>query len=150
NKPQLCLALSVNLALMQATFLPVMAEPANGAIWQKLSGANTATVARPAAKSAAKPQAAHRQLAMAPQAAKANNAAASGQAMLFLSSKGSGAGALAGAVAPAAALTIHPALPEADAPQSASDTPLVASAEPVPLNLPTAAETPSTPIVGKD
>ena len=37
KKPQLCLALSASLALLQANLLPALSEPASPSIWQKLA-----------------------------------------------------------------------------------------------------------------
>jgi len=41
KKPQLCLALSVSIALLQANLLQANAAPASAAIWQKLAGASS-------------------------------------------------------------------------------------------------------------
>jgi len=106
------------LTLGQSTLVPAWSAPTSGSIWQTLSGAKAGTskpattktaVARPVTKSAAK--------ANAP----------SGQAMLFLSGK-SKSNTIDGA--PAAALTIHPALslssqPEAQAAVAAAAMPAV-------------------------
>jgi Flp pilus assembly secretin CpaC len=108
SKPQLCLALSVGITLTQANLLPALADPEAGAIWQKLSGTSAKkTSASTSAKAkAVKPSAGHvasRQSASA--------VVPDGHAMLFLTGKGKQS-ALPGAIAPAAALTIHPALSE--------------------------------------
>jgi len=107
SKPQLCLALSVSITLTQANLLPALADPEAGAIWQKLSGtsAKKTSASTPAKAKAVKPSAAH----VSRQSASA--VVPDGHAMLFLTGKGKQS-VLPGAVAPAAALTIHPALSE--------------------------------------
>ncbi len=99
EKPQLCLALSVGLTLMQANLLPAQSEPASGSIWQQLSGTAGATTKAPG--TVKKPVAVQRAVkpATLPDA----------HAMLFIKGKQN---AVPGTVAPAAALTIHPALPD--------------------------------------
>lgn len=100
--PQLCLALSVSMALAQVPMLPGEAAPASGNIWQKMSGGSVAQSQPVRAKSVivkskatVKPAA---QKAAAP-------IAGDGQAMLFLLK---GKGTAASAPTPGAALTIHP------------------------------------------
>ena len=39
NKPQLCLSLTLSLALLQANLLQASASPGSAAIWEKLAGA---------------------------------------------------------------------------------------------------------------
>lgn len=115
KKPQLCLALSFSLVLLQANLVPAMAEPASPAIWQKLSGA-----AEPSAKTvshfAPKKKASPYLVAKGTSAAKGTfssyttygvaTASADGQALLFLSGRHKDASN----TMPAAALTIHPSL----------------------------------------
>lgn len=118
NKPQLCLAFSVSIALLQANLLQANAAPGSQSIWEKLSGAEAGSQSGRAAKSTASksaPQAARTSAAarkvVAPTVS-AHGVAASGidgQVVLFLGKKESGA---QGTQAPAAALTIHSALPE--------------------------------------
>jgi Flp pilus assembly secretin CpaC len=105
KKPQLSLALSVTLALAQASLLTAHAAPSAN-IWQKLSNAPAKSVAAPA-----KPKSAVRTNKVSAVAKKQQHVAvtptsqAEGQAMLFLMGKNKQTG---GSVAPAAALTIHP------------------------------------------
>ncbi|MCA0313573.1 MAG: pilus assembly protein N-terminal domain-containing protein [Candidatus Melainabacteria bacterium] len=100
NKPQLSLALSLSLVLLQANTLTAKSEP-QGAIWQQMSGSGVAKASQRAvaAKSAVK----------STKAVTANTKELDPHAMLFLSGKSKEVGA--GGAAPAAALTIHPALP---------------------------------------
>ncbi|HEY9785533.1 MAG TPA: pilus assembly protein N-terminal domain-containing protein [Candidatus Obscuribacterales bacterium] len=128
KKPQLCLALSVTIALAQVQMLPAAyAEPASASIWQKMSGN-----AKPAF--AARPKAAQRTLtATSTPNSVAAAAPASGQVMLFL---GKGKGGNAATPAPGAALTIHPQVAEDEAPalaqaETAPSEPQAAKAEPV-------------------
>jgi Flp pilus assembly secretin CpaC len=122
KKPQLYLAVSVSIALMQANMLPALSDPATQAIWQKLAGATTSAKAAPAA-SRAKLAAAPVRHAVAvsgkrsvPPSALSVSAqglaarGSGGQVMLFFKSNDNNGSAQAHA--PAAALTIHPALPE--------------------------------------
>lgn len=122
KKPQLYLAVSVSIALMQANMLPALSEPATQAIWQKLAGATTPAKAAPAA-SRVKLTAAPVKHAVAVTGRKpvppsaltvsAHGIAAGptgGQVMLFFKSNDNNGGTQPHA--PAAALTIHPALPE--------------------------------------
>ena len=106
KKPQLCLALSISIALLQANLLQANAETSSQAIWQKLAGVNANSGRKPVAKKAA-PNVVHRR---AMPAVTANGVASSGnnngQVVLFL-----GKDKDSGAKAPAAALTIHSSLP---------------------------------------
>ena len=99
NKPQLSLALSLSLVLLQANWLSAQSE--SGAIWQQMAG--QAQVSKQSIKPAATKGGAAK-----PAASKASAVDAS-HAMLFLAGKGKEIGA--GGAAPAAALTIHPGLP---------------------------------------
>lgn len=99
NKPQLSLALSLSLVLLQANWLSAQSE--SGAIWQQMAG--QAQVSKQSIKPAATKGG-----AVKPAASKASAVDAS-HAMLFLAGKGKEIGA--GGAAPAAALTIHPGLP---------------------------------------
>lgn len=109
KKPQLSLALSVTLALAQASLLTAHAAPSAN-IWQKLSNAPAKSVAT-SATAAAKTKSAVRTNKVSAVAKKQQHVAvtptapAEGQAMLFLMGKNKQTG---GSVAPAAALTIHP------------------------------------------
>lgn len=111
KKPQLCLALSGTLSLMQASFMPVLSAPQTGAIWQKIAvSAKVPTTAGGAKKKsihvASSPT---RQKSGQWQQSTGSTFGAQGHSLLFLSSKGREAGGLSGTV-PAAALTIHPSL----------------------------------------
>jgi Flp pilus assembly secretin CpaC len=99
NKPQLSLALSLSLVLLQANWLSAQSE--SGAIWQQMAG--QAQVSKQSIKPVATKGGAAK-----PAASKASAVDAS-HAMLFLAGKGKEIGA--GGAAPAAALTIHPGLP---------------------------------------
>ncbi|CAN5145243.1 hypothetical protein BH11CYA1_BH11CYA1_34290 [soil metagenome] len=103
NKPQLSLALSLSIVLLQANWLQAQSEP-QGAIWQRMasSGAGVSRSTQRVATNIKQASAAKK----AP-VAKVDAVDAS-HAMLFLS-KGKDIGA--GGAAPAAALTIHPSLP---------------------------------------
>lgn len=112
NKPTLSVALSVSLALAQAGWQ--VAQSRSGAIWQQMSG--TTTVAKtPVKKNAVKtkakvaPKAAVVAKATKPSPAVSPNIDES-HALLFLSGKDKSANAIGGGPAPAAALSIHPAL----------------------------------------
>ena len=124
KKPRLCLSLSVSLTLMQANLLAAYSAPANATIWQQLSGVNANQASSAQVKKPSVQGKAASNVHAAPSAAQ-------GHAMLFLSGKGK-AGETTGS-APAAALTIHPALPAdfSSAINSASDkTREIASVEP--------------------
>lgn len=118
KKPQLYVAMSASVALMQANMLPALSEPASPAIWQKLAGVTQpAKAAVPAARKTA--PAADKHLSslstkhVAVVAAGAHAVAANttaGQAMFLFKRKGEEVTGHA----PAAALTIHPALPLSD------------------------------------
>jgi Flp pilus assembly secretin CpaC len=111
KKPQLCLALSGTLSLMQASLLPALSAPETGAIWQKI--AVSAKV--PTTSGGAKKKVAHvasspvRQTNCRWQSSVGSTLGAQGHSLLFLSSKGREAGGLSGTL-PAAALTIHPSM----------------------------------------
>ena len=105
NKPQLSLALSLSLVLLQANMLSAQSAP-QGAIWQQMSGSSNAT-------GAGVSKAARRVNTVASKQAKpvsrSVEAVDASHAMLFLPGKARELGA--GGAAPAAALTIHPSLP---------------------------------------
>jgi len=109
KKPQLSLALSVSVALAQASLLSAQAAPSSS-IWQKMSSAPAQKAAAPA-RATAKAPVATRINKVSTVATKKQHVAvtpavnADGQAMLFLMGKNKQTG---GSVAPAAALTIHP------------------------------------------
>jgi Flp pilus assembly secretin CpaC len=110
KKPQLSLALSVSVALAQASLLSAQAAP-SASIWQKMSQAPAKKAAHAPAHVAAKATVATRTNKVSTVATKKQHVAltpaanADGQAMLFLMGKNKQTG---GSVAPAAALTIHP------------------------------------------
>ncbi len=113
KKPQLSLALSVSVALAQASLLSAQAAP-SASIWQKMAQAPQHSATAPQKKvvhAVSKATATTRTnkvsapAAKQQQVAKAPTANADGQAMLFLMGKNKQTG---GSVAPAAALTIHP------------------------------------------
>jgi Flp pilus assembly secretin CpaC len=107
NKPQLSLALSLSIVLLQANWLQAQSEP-QGAIWQRM--ASSANSAGAGVSRSTQRVATNIKLASAAKkapVAKVDVVDAS-HAMLFLS-KGKDIGA--GGAAPAAALTIHPSLP---------------------------------------
>jgi Flp pilus assembly secretin CpaC len=106
NKPKFCLAMSVSLTLMQANLLQAQAEPNANAIWQRMAtaGASSKTANLNAKSVATKPS-----KAAAKTTAKTTKVnVADAHSMLFLGGK-SKQGA-ADSAAPAAALTIHPAM----------------------------------------
>ncbi len=111
KKPQLSLALSVSVALAQASLLSAQAAPSTS-IWQKMATQAPAQKAAHApARVTAKAKVATRTNKVSAVATKNEHVAlkpaanADGQAMLFLMGKNKQVG---GSVAPAAALTIHP------------------------------------------
>ncbi|PWT96553.1 MAG: hypothetical protein C5B53_09435 [Candidatus Melainabacteria bacterium] len=108
--PQLCLALSGTLSLLQASLLPASAAPETGAIWQKIA----VSAKTPTTSGGVKKKAVHvaRKGNAGWQPSVGSTTGAQGHTLLFLSTKGREAGGLSGAV-PAAALTIHPMLSDA-------------------------------------
>jgi Flp pilus assembly secretin CpaC len=137
NKPQLSLALSLSLVLLQANWLSALSEP-QGAIWQQMASSSIATgsgVSRSTQRVTT-----YNKLASAKKAPTANlmksDAVDASHAMLFLS-KGKELGA--GGAAPAAALTIHPSLPL----ESVAAAPVVSSADLSPAIAPDMAVEPS-------
>src|SRR5271170_1877656 len=102
KKPQLGLAFSASLMLVQSSIVPVQAADA-GSIWQQLAGASNqqAAVKKPAV---AKSKAVHTTTAKTTKAPSAD-----GHSMLFLSKNNNSSGN----TAPAAALTIHPSMTDA-------------------------------------
>ncbi|RTL35513.1 MAG: hypothetical protein EKK48_27850, partial [Candidatus Melainabacteria bacterium] len=132
NKPQLCLSLSVSLTLMQANLLAAHSAP-DASIWQKMSGVNAPQANGVKAKKSTGPV---RPAHSAP-------STSAGHAMLFLGSKAKDAASIG--AAPAAALTIHPAmanlLPEAaPAPATKEVAPAVVTEAEAPSAAPVAAE----------
>lgn len=136
KKPRLCLALSASLALLQANLLPANSEPASPSIWQKLAGTaegkpairtGTHTVKLRSGQIASSGK-------KAVAIASAHGVAASGaagQVMLFVKNKDAGS-------APAAALTIHTALPVATAAGAAKEAPVLVASNDAPSALPAA------------
>jgi len=107
NKPQLSLALSLSIVLLQANWLQAQSEP-QGAIWQRM--ASSASSAGTGVSRSTQRVATNIKLANSAKKAPVAKADAvdASHAMLFLP-KGRELGA--GGAAPAAALTIHPGLP---------------------------------------
>ena len=110
KKPQLSLALSVSVALAQASLLTAQAAP-SASIWQKMSQSPAKSAVHAPVPAVAKAKVATRTNKVSAPAKKIQHVAltpaanADGQAMLFLMGKNKQTG---GSVAPAAALTIHP------------------------------------------
>jgi len=106
----LSLALSVSVALAQASLLTAQAAP-SASIWQKMSQAPAKSAVHAPVHATAKAKVATRTNKVSAPATKNQHVAvtpaanADGQAMLFLMGKNKQTG---GSVAPAAALTIHP------------------------------------------
>ncbi|HEY9757436.1 MAG TPA: pilus assembly protein N-terminal domain-containing protein [Oculatellaceae cyanobacterium] len=125
RKPQLCLAMSASLMLLQVSLLPAQAEDA-GSIWQKMAGAcNQPTVGKKAATTVTKPKAQVKQAVAVSKAPVAD-----GHSMLLLGKKSDDT--MAGG-APAAALTIHPSLTDEVAPApAAAPTPVKAATKAAP------------------
>jgi Flp pilus assembly secretin CpaC len=120
KKPQLCLALSVSLALLQANLVPMLAEPVMPSSWHTVSTGTESAAANKAssalagkakavtAKVAVKTPAHKKTASLAPYNAHSiATGGISGQEMLFFSGKNKQSSDLQ---MPAAALTIHPAL----------------------------------------
>jgi Flp pilus assembly secretin CpaC len=113
KKPQLCLALSGTLSLLQASLLPVSSAPETGAIWQKIAvSAKGPTTSGGVKKKAVHMASSARKSSAGWQPSASSTIGAQGHTLLFLSTKGREAGGLSGTV-PAAALTIHPMLSDA-------------------------------------
>jgi Flp pilus assembly secretin CpaC len=106
NKPQLSLALSLSVVLLQANMLSAQSAEPQGAIWQRMASSGNAggsAVSKPARKATKSGNA----IKKSPVAQ--INVLDDSHAMLFLSGKDKSIGG--GAAAPAAALTLHPSLP---------------------------------------
>ncbi len=144
NKPTLSVALSVSLALAQAGWQG--AQSKSGAIWQQMSGTTTAAPKTPVKKNAVKtkakvaPKTAVVAKATKPSPAVSPNIDES-HALLFLGGKDKSANAIGGGPAPAAALSIHPALqlptnvePSPLASEPASTNPSVDTASEIPID----------------
>lgn len=116
NKPQLCLSLTLSLALLQANLLQASASPGSAAIWEKLAGAQkvSSKSTKSAQKRSVAPQV--RKSTVASNSAPLNataiaNSGTSGQVALFFGKdKTTGA-----KTAPGAALTIHSPMSEHEA-----------------------------------
>src|ERR1700722_17470539 len=113
NKSQLCIALSASMMLVQASLSPAHAD---NAIWQKLAG----TQDKVNTKTAVKPVVVAKASVKAP-AKVTNMSAVDAHAMLFLGGKNKAEDTSA----PAAALTIHPALSQ----ETAAVTPQAVAGE---------------------
>jgi Flp pilus assembly secretin CpaC len=132
KKPQLCVALSLSLPLLQANVNSACAAPDTTSIWQKMSALpTTGSASKPAAKS-------HRSSAtrvdtvshqvLSHASARATSSGAQGHSMLFLPSKSKPS--VAAIEAPAAALTIHSSLSGGSSDTTTTSSPLmVASRE---------------------
>jgi len=116
NKPKFCLAMSVSLTLMQANLLQAQAEPNANAIWQTMAtaGASSKTANLNAKSVATKPSKAATKTTAKTTAKTTKVNVPDAHSMLFLGDK-SKQGA-ADSAAPAAALTIHPAMNAQQAP----------------------------------
>lgn len=123
KKPQLCLAFTLSLALLQANLLQANASPSSPAIWEQLAGVSKSTApakstkpAVKAAKSTAAVKAAPLSVSSSPSAglytasSVARGASSDGQVILLFGKDKSATAAQA----PAAALTIHSTLPETE------------------------------------
>ena len=140
NKPQLSLALSLSLVLLQANLLSAWSAEPQGAIWQRMasSGSASATSAPKSAQSVRKAVNPVKSVAHA-------SSLDSSHAMLFLAGKSKAVGAADGASAPAAALVLHPSLlvdnSDVAAVESASQTPVEEAAPQVAVLPSTSAST---------
>jgi Flp pilus assembly secretin CpaC len=124
KKPQLCVALSLSLSLLQANVISAYAAPDATSIWQKMSAVSTTgsaskSSARSHRSSATKVKTASRQVSDHG-SPRATSNGAQGHAMLFLPTKSKPS--IAAVEAPAAALTIHSTLAgdSSEAPASTS------------------------------
>lgn len=119
NKPQLCLSLTLSLALLQANLLQASASPGSAAIWEKLAGASqtSSTSNKKAAKKktaqVVKKSSALKRSTLASagtyNAAGIANGGSNGQVALFF---GKNKDANPAGQEPGAALTIHSPMPE--------------------------------------
>jgi len=130
NKPQLSLALSLSIVLLQANWLSAHSE-SQGAIWQRMSGSSTATAPKVS-------KAAHRVTTSAKAISSVKKAPASkvdsvdgSHAMLFLPADNGAAGA-------STAMAIHSGRPAVDA--SSVAAPIVSGAAAKAASVPTAAQ----------
>lgn len=115
NKPSTSLALSATIALTQAGMQQAVAAPQNGAIWQQLSNTTVNKpinkVVRKTTKSKKVASKTAKKVAVEPVKIASNQGVIDdSHAMLFLPGR-KGAHVLNQSPAPAAALSIHPALP---------------------------------------
>ena len=123
NKPQLCLSLTLSLALLQANLLQASASPGSTAIWEKLAGANQAS-SKSNAKSQKRVTQVSKKSTVAKNTAPLNatgiaNSGTSGQVALFFG-KDKTTGTKS---APGAALTIHSPMSEHEtAPEATAST----------------------------
>ena len=109
RKPQLCLALSASLMLVQSSLMPALAEDA-GSIWQKMAGnSSQPTAVKKSAKTVTKStKTVAKVVTPVKSAAVSKPPMADGHSMLLLSNKKNDDSLTGGA--PAAALTIHPSI----------------------------------------
>jgi Flp pilus assembly secretin CpaC len=119
RKPQLCLALSASLMLVQSSLMPALAEDA-GSIWQKMAGNSSqpATVKKSAKTVTKSTKTVAKVVTPVKSAAVSKPPVADGHSMLLLSNKKNDDSMIGGA--PAAALTIHPSIADSSvAPKAA-------------------------------
>jgi Flp pilus assembly secretin CpaC len=154
NKPQLCLSLTLSLAILQANLLQASANPGSAAIWEKLAGANKNSSQRshqPQKKAQQVKSSAVKRSSLASagtyNATGIANGGSNGQVALFF---GKDKTASPATKAPGAALTIHSSMteheatPVAAAPTTppklvAMDTSIASDAAAVPASAPTPA-----------
>lgn len=124
NKPQLCLSLTLSLALLQANLLQASASPGSAAIWEKLAGASQASSKSNAKSGQKRVTQVSKKSTVAKSSAPLNatgiaNSGTSGQVALFFG-KDKSAGTK---TAPGAALTIHSPMSEQEsAPEATAST----------------------------
>ena len=135
RKPQLCLAMSASLMLVQSSLMPALAEDA-GSIWQKMAGTSSQPKAEKKAVTSVTKSARTVAKVVAPvTSAVSRPPVADGHSMLLLGKKKDDTTA---GGAPAAALTIHPSIvDDGAAPKAApakSQVAAAASSEMVAMN----------------
>ena len=127
RKPQLCLALSASLMLVQSSLMPALAEDA-GSIWQKMAGNSSqpATVKKSAKTVTKSTKTVAKVVTPVKSAAVSKPPVADGHSMLLLSNKKNDDSITGGA--PAAALTIHPSIADSGVAPKAAPAPARAAA----------------------
>ena len=134
RKPQLCLALSASLMLVQSSLMPALAEDA-GSIWQKMAGNSSqpATVKKSAKTVTKSTKTVAKVVTPVKSAAVSKPPVADGHSMLLLSNKKNDDSITGGA--PAAALTIHPSIADNSvAPKAAPARPAAPSSDMLAMN----------------